>query len=666
MRCPVHVIPLLSLLVVAVPLASLADVPDFTSPHRCQVAKQSRFTPGSADLARAAGPPPTVDTYDVTHYDIAIDVDVAGRWLTGDVTISGVATTPVLATVPVDLHDDFTILEISRDGTPLGHTRASDRVTVQLDEALLDGTPFSVRVRYEGPPASEGLDSFVFEDTPGGNPLAASLSEPWFARTWWPCKETNTDKATADIAFTVPATMVAASNGVLEAIVDDGDTRTYRWSTDYPIAPYLISLAATEFTTWSETYVAGDGTEVPVDFFAYPEDAAEAMAVWPGVVDQMTFFRSVFGEYPFADEKYGMAEFPFGGAMEHQTITSMGDCCVGSDYIIAHELGHQWWGDLVTCAGWDHIWLNEGFATWSEALWWGHVNGSEEAYRDYMGWLNDEGGFPDPVYRYDLTEPWGIFSYVVYHKGAWVVHMLRGVLGDDDFFAGLMDYRAAHAYAHATTEDLQAAMEGASGKDLDAFFEQWIYGEGRPNYEIGWVQNPLAPGTVTIYLEQAQSEPVFVMPVEVEVVTDLGAERFVLENDARSESFVLEVSGTVLDVELDPDDWILDYHQSVVIGVDGTAGLVAPALRIIPQPAYRTSAVQLDLPDARGDVAVRVYDATGRTVRTLHAGALGAGHHRWTWEGRTDTGEVAASGVYFLGVEPAGIVPRTRVVWMGR
>jgi aminopeptidase N len=642
-----------------------AEVPDLTAGHRCQVAKQARFSPLPLDAARRVGPPPPVDTFDVTHYDIAIDVDFGTETIEGDVSISAVATAPVLLQVPIDLHDDFTILEISRDGAPLAYTRASDRLAITLDDALSNGDPFTLRIRYEGPPAEEGLQSFVF-DTHAGHPLAASLSEPWFARTWWPCKETATDKATADVAFTVPADMVAASNGILESVEDHGATRTYRWSTDYPTATYLISLAATNFTTWSDVYVAGDGTEVPVEFYAYPEDAGDATSAWPEVIDQMTYFRSVFGEYPFAGEKYGMAEFPFGGAMEHQTITSMGECCVTGSSIMAHELAHQWWGDLVTCASWEHIWLNEGFATWSEALWYGHENGGDDAYRTYMGWLNDEDGFPAPVYRYDVSEPWSIFSYVVYYKGAWVVHMLRGVLGDEDFFAGLLDYRAAHAYAHATTEDLQAVLEARSGKDLDAFFEQWIYGDGRPDYEVAWVANVPGPGQMTVFVEQVQPQPVFEMPVEVEVATDQGPVRFILQNDQRTQSFVLDVAGTVQGLVVDPDDWILDWHHEVTVGVDGALAGFVPALTVRPQPAYGTAAVQLDLPRFTDAVTVRVFDAAGRVVRTLHTGALDRGHHRWSWAGETDQGLAAGSGVYFLGAEPEGLAPRTRVVWLPR
>jgi aminopeptidase N len=604
-----------------------------------------------------SGPPPPVDDFDAVHYDIDIAVDLGTESIAGDVTIHGESLVPALDTVIIDLDDVHAVSEVSRGGVPLAYTRADHRLMITLDATLGLGDPFAIRIVYSGQPPTEGLQSFVF-DTHDGHPLVASLSEPWFARTWWPCKETATDKATADLSFTVPADMIAAGNGLLEETIDNGATKTYRWHSDYPIATYLISMAATDYVTFTEPYTADDGSTVPVDFYVYPEHAAEATSFWPIVADQMTYFRTVFGEYPFVEEKYGMAEFPFGGAMEHQTLTSIGSCCVTSESIIAHELGHQWWGDLVTCATWHHIWLNEGFATWSEALWWGntHPGGGYQAFMEGL-----DTGFDGAIYRYDVSNPWPIFSGIVYRKGAWVVHMLRGVLGETDFWDGIQAYRTAHAYSHATTESLRDVFEGVSGMDLDWFFEQWIYGEGRPVYEYGWVDGPGA-GQITFVVNQVQTEDVFEMPIEIEIMTGAGSERFSVWNDQREQSFVLDVAAPVTAIEFDPDSWLLDSNTQVTVGVGTAATSSRPVIAAIrPQPSRASTSIVLEM-GGSGRGTVRVFDSGGRAVRTLHRGPLATGRVTLVWDGTTDAGARTAPGVYFVRFESAGSDMTRRLV----
>jgi aminopeptidase N len=639
--------------------AGESDLPAvaFGEPSPCLEAKHDRF----AGMGRfLVGPPIAPTDFDVDHYDIHIDVDFPGEIITGDVTITGRSQVPTLGLLLVDLQDDMAVSAITRDGTPLSFIHSTNRLTITLDQTFAVDETFDIRIQYSGHPVEGGLLSWSF-DNAFGNPIASTLSEPWFARNWWPCKETPTDKATADIAFTAPADMIAASNGLLTEVIDNGATKTWRWHTDYPITTYLISTVITNFSTFQDTYDTMAGGTMPVEYYCYPDHLNIAQAAWAVTVPQINYFRTIYGEYPFVDEKYGMAEFPWGGAMEHQTLTSMGEGSIESERTIAHELAHQWWGDLVTCATWHDIWLNEGFATWSEAMWYGSVHG-EEGYRQYMGWLNDEDGFPSPIYRYDLSDPWGIFSYVVYYKGAWAVHMLRGVLGEQDFWDGLTAYRAAFAFDAATTDQLKAIFETQSGQDLDWFFDQWIYGDSRPDYRYSWRADEPTPGQMTLYIDQVQTNvPPFTMPIEIDVVTDTGTERFTVWNSQASESYVLDPTGVPQSIVFDPDDWILDWHQEVMVDTPADPTLVTgPRLTGVRPLPFRTH-LHVDYQGA-DDATLIIFDASGRLVRELVSAGNAVRTGSVVWDGRTDAGRVTPPGIYFLRLEAPGTTEVRRVV----
>lgn len=626
--------------------ADAGDSPLIYVPE-CETAKRSRFEPFRA---MTTGPPLADERYVVTHYDIAIGVDFDTQTITGDVSIACRSAVDALTSIELDLHDNFDVAAVTRNCAPLGFFHDSHRLVVTLDRQFAADETFTLRVEYDGPPGQDGLLSFVF-DQHDGAPIAATLSEPWFARDWWPCRETPDAKSTVDMALTVPAGMTAVSNGRLVEVDPAGEGSTWRFHSDYPITTYLVSATITGFTAFADEYAREDGGTMLVEFYAYPEDAQLALSAWQVVVPQLEYFRTVFGEYPFVDDKYGMAEFPFAGGMEHQTITSLGSCCVASENIIAHELAHQWWGDYVTCATWHDVWLNEGFATWSEALWYGHTH-APDGYRSFMSSL-DPGSFPDEVYRYDISSPWTIFTSVPYRKGAWVLHMLRGVLGDETFFVALDAYRSAHAYGSATTEDLEAAFETTAGVELDWFFDEWVYGAGRPHYEVGWA---VASNEVVVMVRQAQSGPPFRMPVELEIVTDEGSERHIVWNEESVAYYRFPINGAVSDVRFDPDDWILDLQTPAIVEsplVSSDLGGDRPRIdRVYPVPFSRSVEVLVSGCTEPGEKAtcarLEIYDARGRRVATLLDAELAAGTRAVVWDGTTEQHTDAPSGVYFL------------------
>jgi aminopeptidase N len=592
-------------------------------------------------------------TFDVDHYDLSIDVDFSTQTIQGDVAITGRSTVPFLPILLIDLEDGMAVSSITRGTSALTWSHAGDRLVINLDSPLGTGETFTVRIVYSGHPLEGGLMSFSF-DRHAGSDIASTLSEPWFARNWWPCKESPTDKATADVRFTAPANMIAASNGLLSEVIDHGATKTWHWRTDYPIATYLISGAISNYAAFSTTYAPLAGGSMPVDFYVYPEHESIALAEWGITVDQIETFRGFFGEYPFVAEKYGMAEFPFGGAMEHQTLTSLGDCCIESDLTMAHELAHQWWGDMVTCATWGDIWLNEGFATWSEALWYEELHPGN-GYRDYMNWL-DLGGFNGPIYRYDLSDPWEIFDGIVYYKGAWVVHMLRGVLGESAFWNGLTAYRAAYEGASATTEDLESVFEASSGQEIGWFFDEWIYGANQPNYRYSWQADTPDVGQLTLTIVQVQDDaPPFTMPIDIDVQTTSGTQRFRVMNTEGVQSFVLDVTGTPTGVVFDPENWILDWHAPGVVdvGSEPVAGIVGPTFDAIRPLPFQSSLVIPYRTGTRPDgshasaTTLSIYDVTGRLVRRYVEQSSGPSGEI-VWDGRNEEGAAVAGGVYFL------------------
>jgi aminopeptidase N len=319
-----------------------------------------------------------------------------------------------------------------------------------------------------------------------------TLSQPYGAPAWWPCKDIPDDKAdSVFLNITVSNNLVVASNGLLMGITpQSGSRHTYHWEHHYPISTYLVSLAITDYAEFSNWYVSASGDSMELTYYVYPEQLAEAQEDFSVTPDMVAAFAVLFGEYPFINEKYGMASFPWGGAMEHQTMTSYGAGLITGthqfDWLNAHELAHMWFGDCITMKYWSHIWMNEGFASYAEALW-AESRGGWPAYHNYL-LSQDPGFFQGSLWVEDSLNVGALFSGTVYDKGSWTLHMLRGVLGDAVFFDALHTYATDpdFYYGNARTEDFQAVCEAVSGTNLDWFFQEWVYRAGRPNYIYSW------------------------------------------------------------------------------------------------------------------------------------------------------------------------------------
>ncbi|UCE19534.1 MAG: hypothetical protein JSV84_04100 [Gemmatimonadota bacterium] len=514
---------------------------------------------------------PAQEDYDVRFYELDLNIDPTTESITGTVTIRAESVTDNLTQVVVNLSNTMTVTGVSGDGS--GFTHVDELLTIDLNRSYNQDETFHISIAYTGNPveAYRGL-GFHF-DTYGGEPAISNDSYPYFARSWWPCKDDPADKADSiSMIITVPDGLTVVCNGSLRSVTNNPDnTTTYFWHEGYPISTYLVALAAANYSTFSDIYYPQDGDPLEILYYVFPQDLNAAMEDFNINVEAMEYFVSIYGEYPFLGEKYGITTYlsPF-GAMEYQTITFYTPGLItgthDNDDVVVHELAHMWWGDAVTNADWHSTWLNEGFAVYSEALWFGYLGGMD-VYHDYMDITVNALGYTEPLYRYDTSDPWGVVAGVVYDKGAWILHMLRYVVGDDTFFQILLEYRAQYEFGNVTTEDLQAVCEQVSGQDLNWFFQEWIYESWHPEYYWGWhIENVVGNEyAVKGFIDQIQEiGPIFTMPLDIGIVTAGGDTLYeTVYSDEQSEIFQLTVNEEPVELLLDPFNWVLKEAQGV-------------------------------------------------------------------------------------------------------
>lgn len=560
--------------------------------------------------------------FDVNYYRLELDIDPSAKIIAGNVTTQATSTVSGLSQVTLDFFDNMQVDSVVSGGDTLCFTHSHNELIITLAGAYEPGASFSLIVYYSGQPlAAGGFKSFDFGQHQGV-PIISTLSQPFGSPAWWPCKDNPADKAdSVDIIITVPDTLVVASNGsLISETVIENNKKTFFWAERYPISTYLVSLAITNYEVFSDYYHYSDTDSMEVVYYVYPEHLTAAQEDFNITVDAISYYSSIFGEYPFIEEKYGMAEFSWSGAMEHQTCTSYGQGLISGnhryDSYLVHELAHQWFGDLVTMKRWSHIWLNEGFASYAEALWFGHVGG-EQAYFNYMNAF-DQGLFPTSVFVYDSTNISELFSRTVYDKGAWVLHMLRHVMGDAAFFNAVKNYKDSFAFGNATTEDFRAVCEVEYGGDLNWFFDQWVYGRYRPSYEYAWSDSATGDNhIVTLMLNQVQTNTgLFKMPLDIELTTFSGDTTFILWDSLASQTFQFVMNEEVLNLKIDPKNWVLkelliDERVSVsgtVFAGDSSTPLENAQIYFarIDLSTYNTISIDTAFSDAQGQYSKTV------------------------------------------------------------
>lgn len=460
------------------------------------------FIPDSAlefKAGREASPSRVTHNYDVTRYEIDLTVDDVAKKIAGSTTISALSGGAGVDQVAFDLTSSLTVDSVTRGGVNQVFTHTGGVLSITLAQTLTQGEPFALKITYHGTPGNNG---FYF--TTRG---FYSATEESYSRNWFPCYDDPSDKADGcEVWITARSDWYTVGNGAFVDVTPVGTEQArYHWREDYPIPTYLIAIVSGDYdTSFSQTW-----NGMPVNYYVYRDQIGAAPTFFENQPAMLDFYAATFGAYPFKNEKYGVASvygFVWGG-MENETITHIGHSYINpshsGDHLLVHEMAHQWWGDWVTCETWMDLWLNEGMATYCDALYTEHASGTA-AFRQQMQSNANAYFTEDARTRFPIYNPQNPWSATVYEKGAWIMHMLRRLLGDDDFFRAWNDYGAAHPYGTAITPELEAAFAEVYGEDLDWYFDQWIYKAGYPEFKYSW---NLSNGnrTVTIVIDQTQN-----------------------------------------------------------------------------------------------------------------------------------------------------------------
>jgi len=499
------------------------------------------------------------ENFNVTYYEIDIAIDPVGEIVSGSVTVQALSKIVGLTAITLDFYDNMQVDSVI--GNAQSYVHANDVIEISLDNVYNNEELFEVTVFYHGHPDSRATYArpMVFQQIAGCT-IVCTESCPYYARCWWPCKDTPSDKPdSVDIKVTAPEKYIVASNGVRMSIESvEGDLRTHHWQVKNPIATYLITITLYEYYEFSDVYVNAHNDTLPLMYFVFPHSYTSAVEKVINLVpDMIEILSRYYGEYPYPDEKYGMAQYVGDwAAMEYQTLSCFNSSYISDEETVLHELSHQWWGDCVTPANFHHTWISEGFAVFSEALYWGEVNGVN-AYFNHMNSMTTNFTKKDTLYQHDISNPYEVYPAIVYYKGAWVLHMLRHVLGDSLYWESLHQYFDLHKYSSATTEDLQAACEAVYGESLEWFFHQWVYEPSYPTYNFGWWQEELENSNYKIsgFIDRVDTD--FKMPLDVTAKTELAESTQVVWVDDSTAYFEIILDQPATDVTLDEHNWVL-------------------------------------------------------------------------------------------------------------
>lgn len=512
------------------------------------------------------------DIFDIKYHRMEVEVDPDIRYIEGMVCTYFEPVNSEFDTLNFDFRDNMTVDSIKHNDTLLLYSfSSSTNLEVLFGEILTQGVLDSIKIFYKGIPIDDGFGSFRISqsDCSGDHPIMWTLSEPYGSKNWWPCKETLDDKADSlDMIVTTGSEYTVGSNGLLLNETVNGNQKTFHWRHRYPIPAYLVAFAVAEYAIYSDFVdIPGTSEQIEVLNYVFPCNLTYAQNQTPLLDTIFKFFIEKFGAYPYENEKYGHAECGFGGGMEHSTMSFMGSFGVS---LMAHELAHQWFGDKITCGTWHDIWLNEGFATYLDGLTCERGIG----YTSWYNWKNDKINYVTQsnfgsTYVSNISSVYSIFNYrLVYSKGSLLLHMLRWKLGDTDFFNAIMDYISDPdlAYSYAVTDDLKAHLEEESGQDLTEFFDDWLYGEGWPDYDIGWEYDSECD---KVYVEIQQTHSAndgtfFEMPVPIRFSDESQDTIVIFDQDSPDRTdFYASLDFIPTQITFDPDKWLCAKHSIV-------------------------------------------------------------------------------------------------------
>jgi aminopeptidase N len=536
--------------------------------------------------------------YDLKFYHLNLNIERNTTFISGNVRCLAVVTSLTLDSFAFELHSNYTVDSVILNGVNSPVSRAGNEGRALFPVSLTKGATFDATVYYNGTAptgASAAIGDGYSTGTSGtfGNEVTWSLSESYVAHEWFPVKQQLQDKIDSSWVFaTTDSANKVGSNGLLKNVVLVGNKKRYEWKSTHPIDYYLISVACAKYVDYS--FYAHPTAYLPDSVLIqnYIYDNPSTLPYFKSVLDStrqlVELESSLYGLYPWANEKYGHCMAPFGGGMEHQTMTSIG----WFDFpTVAHELGHQWWGDRTTCRTWHDIFINEGFAAYTEQLAFEYLEPTQAApqmLQVHNSVMSQPGG---SVWNPDTTNMNRVFdSRLSYDKGSAILHSLRFVINDDTvFFKGLKNYSAQFKDSTASIDDFKNSMAAYTGLNFNQFFTQWIYGEGYPTFNVRWNQ---PAGQLILKSAQTVSSasitPLFITPIEYKVQRTTGDTIIRVMHNVATEYYYINMPGTVTGIVVDPSNWILNKvigptHDGTLVDINSYSH--NSGISVYPNPA---------------------------------------------------------------------------------
>ena len=585
-------------------------------------------------------------TYDVLHYNIDLTINPNPFYLQGRVTIRLLSPDSPLEQITLD-QEGLQVDSVYQDGFLVTFTSADEGMNITPVSIISAGDSTTFTIVYQGTPQA-GL---YLRQNFTGDTVLYSHNEPYDARFWFPCKDDPADKATHTVSIRLPAAYKVISNGRKTGEYPDspGWLRTV-WQEDYPIATYLISLAAAPYYIVKQNWLFAT-VSMPVEYYVYPTDTARASEVLTATTDMLSFFSGTIGMYPFSGDKYDMVETPLreASAMENQTATTMRDAVLDNKEVIAHELAHQWWGDALTPFSFADIWLNEGFASYFDVLYTEYSAGQTDyinRMENYKSLLFQDGSLSYPVYNPPLEY---LFGRSVYYKGAWILHMLRLELGADVFYSICRNYYEQHKYGTVTTSEFIRICETTSQTSLDIFFNQWLNYGGIPSLYLSWHQDN---STLTFTIQQLQTETIYDLQLEITIQGITHDSLVTVSCNRLFTEYRIPFSEPVQMVLLDPAHKVLQTNNTPVYYLARQTALV----KIFPNPVHTKVSIVYET-DRSEQIILEVWNILGEKVALLSKKKQNAGLYR------LDVNNInLSSGTYFFVLRTAERLDVRKVV----
>ncbi|MEI6123679.1 MAG: M1 family aminopeptidase [Bacteroidota bacterium] len=553
--------------------------------------------------------------YNLFYHRMNWFINPAVNYIKGSVT-SYFKAVSALKKIQFELADDLNVDSIKYHNVKLlTFTHAANIISITLPTSIPNNQIDSITIFYQGvPPTGIGFGSFI-QDYHSGTPIIWTLSEPFGAPDWWPCKNSLSDKIDSiDVFVTTPSANRVGSNGLLLSETTVGANKIYHWKHKYPIATYLIAIAVTNYQAYSDYVTLNSGT-LEILNYVFPENLTTAQSQTPDLIPVMQLYDSLFSDYPYMNEKYGHAQFNWGGGMEHQTMTFL----VDFNYdLMAHELAHQWFGDKVTCKSWHDIWINESFATYLTGLTYKFLNNASS----WLTWKQNEIGniisqTDGSVYCDDTTSVSRIFDgRLSYDKGAMVLNMLKLKIGDSAFFSCMRNFitDAQLAYNFAGTSDFQDHAEASAGKDLTEFFNDWIYNQGYPSYSLNCTA--FDDSTINLIVSQQQSHAsvsFFKLPLPIRFSNGTKDTLVVFDNTIDNQSFYAHFNFIPNTITFDPESELVAQliSSNIIYSVNEIGNNL---FKVGPNPCVSSLFVENISNDTKN---IEIYNIRGQLVRKI-------------------------------------------------